>query len=501
MPLTVAGRDSGRSADRRARRAARRRVVQDGRAEHDDRDRVGDRPAGVPAAGRGEQRVDDEPLQVLEQRRRRRRRTATPSWPGHRDAEQRTASRRGSSAGRRRTPRPRRTPTSIAISRAAGDPARQQPGAHPDPGGHQHLERQPRPDAGGHQRRREQRRAAEHEAEPGPEDPAGQDQQEEHQLDAGRCRRRAPRSTALTALSTPRIASTRGSRPPSLTSASTTAITSGSSARNRNGGSTRPLVRHPQQQRPDEHHQPGHRGDAEDQRRARRTAGRRRRAALTMRLAASTSSTRSHGGPSTLVTCGANAGDSATTSAYRAARRRPRPRRAPRRRRRPGRRTRRRGWPPAPRGPRRRASRRIAGQRALGGVVEAAGRLVEQQHPRAGGEHERQREGEPLALGEVARVLVAGDAGHEPVEQRAAACRPPAARRRPRTPRRRSRGRAGRRRSAAPARPAPGAGPASSRGRVDAVDRRRDAGAARRRCPGAPTAATTCRSRCGPSAR
>jgi hypothetical protein len=45
-----------------------------------------------------------------------------------------------------------------------------------------------------------------------------------------------PRSTALQALSTPRIASVRGSRPPSENSASTTAITSGSSARNRNGG-------------------------------------------------------------------------------------------------------------------------------------------------------------------------------------------------------------------------------------------------------------------------
>ncbi len=47
------------------------------------------------------------------------------------------------------------------------------------------------------------------------------------------------RANALTALSTPRTASTRASRPPSLTSASTTATTIGSSARNRNGGSTR----------------------------------------------------------------------------------------------------------------------------------------------------------------------------------------------------------------------------------------------------------------------
>src|SRR6478672_2139058 len=48
-----------------------------------------------------------------------------------------------------------------------------------------------------------------------------------------------PRSSALTALSTPSTASTRGSMPPSPTSASTTAITTGSSARNTNGGSTR----------------------------------------------------------------------------------------------------------------------------------------------------------------------------------------------------------------------------------------------------------------------
>ena len=48
-----------------------------------------------------------------------------------------------------------------------------------------------------------------------------------------------PRSSALTALSTPSTASTRGSMPPSPISASTTAITTGSSSRKRNGGSTR----------------------------------------------------------------------------------------------------------------------------------------------------------------------------------------------------------------------------------------------------------------------
>src|SRR3954449_9832414 len=50
----------------------------------------------------------------------------------------------------------------------------------------------------------------------------------------------SPRSTAFTADRTPSTASTRGSRPPSVTSASTTTITTGSSARNTNGGPTCP---------------------------------------------------------------------------------------------------------------------------------------------------------------------------------------------------------------------------------------------------------------------
>ena len=48
-----------------------------------------------------------------------------------------------------------------------------------------------------------------------------------------------PRRMAITALSTPSTARTRVSSPPWLSSASTTAMTTGSSARNRNGGSTR----------------------------------------------------------------------------------------------------------------------------------------------------------------------------------------------------------------------------------------------------------------------
>ena len=94
-----------------------------------------------------------------------------------------------------------------------------------------------------------------------------------------------------------------------------------------------------------------------------------------------------------------------------------------------------------------------------------------------GGEHDGQRQREPLALGEVARVVApgrcparAGRAG--PGRSRARG----AAGRRPRTPRRRSRGRAGRRRSAAPARRAPGGRAASRLGRVGAGhrDRRRE---------------------------
>ena len=102
------------------------------RAEHDDRHGRGDRAAGVEAAGRGQQRVDREPVQVLHQRGARRRSPASPRGRAPR-CRGRTASRRGSSAGRRRTPHTTPYAASITISRAAGDPARQQPGAHPDP--------------------------------------------------------------------------------------------------------------------------------------------------------------------------------------------------------------------------------------------------------------------------------------------------------------------------------------------------------------------------------
>ena len=117
-----------------------------------------------------------------------------------------------------------------------------------------------------------------------------------------------PRRIALAALSTPRTASTRGSRPPSLSSASTTAITIGSSPRKRNGGSTRSPV--PARRSSGQQSIISPANDATASTSAER--GEMRTAAVFTALA-TTSSTRSHGAPSTLVTCGANAGDSATT--------------------------------------------------------------------------------------------------------------------------------------------------------------------------------------------
>ena len=53
----------------------------------------------------------------------------------------------------------------------------------------------------------------------------------------------------------------------------------------------------------------------------------------------------------------------------------------------------------------------------LGAVVEPARRLVEQHHRGRAGELDREHEREPLALREIARMGVVGDAGCEPVEQ------------------------------------------------------------------------------------
>ena len=64
------------------------------------------------------------------------------------------------------------------------------------------------------------------------------------------------------------------------------------------------------------------------------------------------------------------------------------------------------------------------GERALRGVVEAAGRFVEQHQGRGAREHDRQHQRQPLPLGEVPGVPVAGDPGHQPVEHLAAGAGP-----------------------------------------------------------------------------
>ena len=270
--------------------------------------------------------------------------------------------------------------------------------------------------------------------------------------------------TALMADSTPSTARTRESMPPSPISARTTTMTSGSRTRKRNGGSTRSPGCGVEEQRPAQHHQPGDGRDDEHGRGAgadRQGDGvRLRSGALEVLTARPPPRARqplprrpATGAPSTLVTCGANDGDSASTRC---------------------------GEPLETTSPSamhhdlvgdvrgeldvvgREQDRAPVGgevgddpgELGLAGVVEAAGGLVEQHDRRAGGEHDRQREREPLALGEVTRVDGLVDAGGEPVEQPAAGAGlgVGAAGRPRRTRRRRSRGRAGRRRSAAPAR-------------------------------------------------
>ena len=68
-------------------------------------------------------------------------------------------------------------------------------------------------------------------------------------------------------------------------------------------------------------------------------------------------------------------------------------------------------WPSAAR------ARRTVDQTGLRRVVQAAGRLVEEQQRRAGGQDDRQGEGEALALGQVAGVGVVRDAGQQRVDQ------------------------------------------------------------------------------------
>ncbi len=269
------------------------------------------------------------------------------------------------------------------------------------------------------------------------------------------------------------------------------------------------------EQRPAEHHQPADRARARavehdrrprpvesaDGPRVRRRCSRRTAARVAALDVARRSAT---AGPSTFATWGANAGDAAEYVGRRAVRddltlghhddpvgdvgdelhvvgaRPP---------------------PPAARPP---ARRRIVAKRGLRGVVEAAGRLVEQQHRRRGAELDRQHQGEPLPLGQVTRVPVAGDARRDagPAERpRSPAASADLAVGRRCTRRPPSRDRAGRSRSAAPA---PTSGAASLR-----RDHRCGSSAGHlhptRRCarpgrPGPPTAGTTCRTRCAPSA-
>jgi hypothetical protein len=65
------------------------------------------------------------------------------------------------------------------------------------------------------------------------------------------------------------------------------------------------------------------------------------------------------------------------------------------------------------------SSRSTVDQAPLGGVVQPAGRLVQQHSRRPRGEHDREHQPEPLPLREVPRVGVRREARDQPVEQRA----------------------------------------------------------------------------------
>ena len=107
---------------------------------------------------------------LLEERRARQVRDGAARVGGERPERQvqQEAEQVAGHGARRRPASPSRP------DRAAGG---QQPGEHADPGAAEHLVRHPRADPAGQQRRGEQRRAAEGEAEAGPEHPTGQDEQ------------------------------------------------------------------------------------------------------------------------------------------------------------------------------------------------------------------------------------------------------------------------------------------------------------------------------------
>ena len=340
------------------------------------------------------------------------------------------------------------------------------------------------------------------------------------------------RSAALTADSTPSIASALESMPPSLNDASTiadqdrqhqheherrvarvaervggglrrTAASRTSPARRRSRCTSSAAVRGPTRTAD----AVDALGDSRLRRRRRSEARARRRqpcAATSASSAAATCSTVSHArGASTLATCGANTGDAASASRDRrvgddlalghhddpCARVRRRTRRRGSRRR------------PRARRPRVREDRRAAAPWRRSRVRGSARRAAA---PRARRQLDGERERQPLAVGEVARVRV-GAATATPISRsksaRAVPGVAPPHRRRRRTPRRPSRGRAGR---------SPAAEPARSRGRrlgraTSSPGRAADHGhrppAAAPDALQAPTAATTCPSRCDPSAR
>ena len=268
------------------------------------------------------------------------------------------------------------------------------------------------------------------------------------------------RRAAPMAASTPSMATALTSMPPSLISASTTASSSGRT-RAKTSGASVPCAR-PESGETSSGQQKATSPATDTSAIAAKERGRSRRArvrALTPAppsRASRTSSTVSHGpGAVTFDTWGAKAGDDTTTSVV-----------GPSATTSPAAMTTTRSELSAtnstscvdttterPRAARPRSTR---AQRGLGRGVEAAGRLVEQQHRRVGGQLHGEHQRQLLPLGQVARVLVASGCRGPPPRAGPRRCR--RARRsrgRPgRTRRRRCRGRAGRPRSAAPGRPA-----------------------------------------------
>ena len=83
-------------------------------------------------------------------------------------------------------------------------------------------------------------------------------------------------------------------------------------------------------------------------------------------------------------------------------------------------RTRRRGWPPPPARPSAASSRRSAVSRSLASWSRPRVGSSKQHQPRRGRQLHGEHQAQALALGEVARVLVVGEIGHDPLEQPAA---------------------------------------------------------------------------------